>query len=256
MLTITLLVLLGCTGTQDTDSTSTGDADTDTDADSDSDADADISAPFTVELPAGVTGTVSAYLGDENGYEDGTPASATCDATSGSCTATVTKEGIYWVIVDSPTALFVAKSTTATADGADPSSFAWSTGGCTDPSWVAGTDPICGDSAGTLDAWIPGEWGLAPNDQYHEEGDDQYWEVETDHAALEGGGFGIVITGAFHGEEITATMAGDKYYGCKTDGSSCGGGHVDVDLSVLHVSYLSQIDTSSEKNFVEILVNF
>ena len=226
MLTITLLVLLGCTGTQDTDSTSTGDADTDSDTDTDTDA--DISASFDVLLPAGTSGTVSAYLGTEDGYEDdGSPADATCDATSGSCTATVTKAGIYWIRVASPTAIFQAPFVTATKDGADPETVEWVTGGCADEGWTPDQHVACTN-------WVTGEWALAPSGTYRDD-DGNTTTVTADYSedVTDDGKADITITFDSWDWWPTMTLAGGEYYGFDTSGGMMVAGNISEDVETV-----------------------
>ncbi len=218
MLTITLLVLLGCTGTQDTDSTSTGDADTD------NDTDADIEAPFTVDLPEGITGTVTVYPGYENGYREGTDATGTCPADAVTCTVTATTEGIYWITVDSDNALFQDLSLNVNENGADPDTVSWIDGGCADEGWTPDQHIVCND-------WVTGEWAMNPSGALYKNEDGETTTVTV--ADLTGDGKAdLVITFDSWDFWPTMTMAGDMFYG---NGDYLCSGTISEDMQTIQV---------------------
>lgn len=224
---VSLPLLGGCTGEPGDTDTATDDSGTDTD-DSGTDTDTEIDAPFTVELPAGMTGEVSIWSGDEGNAEEQV---ATCEIGATTCTYTAGEAGTYWVMVEAELAIFLAKTVEADENGAFPDVVTWETGGCGDTSWTPESHTACA-------SWTPGEWGLAANGTYVRE-DGRVYEITSDNSPdVTGDGIPDLVIefdpdeGA-HEWMPAVTIAGTGFYGA--EGDALFTGSVSGDLETIDV---------------------
>jgi len=216
MLSVTLLVLIaGCTGSQDTDSTSTGDTDTDTDSDTDTDADADVT--FDVVLPvSGATVMVDEVV-------------VPCDA-SNVCTVNAEGDGTFSVTVTHPTLYFIPKTVVVTDGVPDASEISYTAGYCPSDANYDGTS--------WCDDWVMSTYETTVQGEYCDEQDRCYHTV-TGHADLDGDGVEETMLDIYGGGVNGGTTwnASGLVMTSYTQGEMNGYGSMESDLSVITITY-------------------
>ncbi len=233
LIAASLPLLGGCTGDPNGDDTGPVNGD---DTSTGDDTATAIEAPFSVELPAGMTGAVTIWIGDEGNAEEQV---GSCDVGATTCTYTAGEAGTYWVTVEAELAIFLAKTVEADADGAFPDTVSWETGGCGDTSWTPESHTACA-------SWTPGEWGLAPSGTYIREDGREYEIVSDNSPDVTGDGIAdIVIEIAMAEGPLTwapvVTVAGAGFYGA--EGESIFTGSIASDLETVIVT--ATIDSTS-----------